>query len=218
MTPAELKEKLQRQNRKGLALDIDETLSITARYWMKELHKKFGNPENLSVDELVKKYKYTHEIPYWMEEEHTQWIEDAMHSTEINESLELIENANHSVNKIHTILPIVAYISARPESIRDVTKQWLNKHDFPQADIILRPRDVDPNKSNTWKAAVLEEVYPEVIGIVDDNIGLAKKLSATYKGTLYLYDIDKCERNDIDIICCKTWNDVYTQISKRHSL
>ena len=42
----------------GLGVDIDETLSWTVGYWMEEMQKLFGNPESLSVRDMVAKYRY----------------------------------------------------------------------------------------------------------------------------------------------------------------
>ena len=42
-------------NKAGLGVDIDETLSWTVGHWVKEMQKLFGNPEGLSVKELVDK-------------------------------------------------------------------------------------------------------------------------------------------------------------------
>jgi len=38
---------------------FDETLSWTIGYWIEEMQNKFGNPENLTVKEMVEKYRYT---------------------------------------------------------------------------------------------------------------------------------------------------------------
>lgn len=48
----------------GLAVDIDETLSWTLKYWVEKMAEKFGNPENLSVLEIIKKYRYSQNVPY----------------------------------------------------------------------------------------------------------------------------------------------------------
>lgn len=55
----ELKQKLISENRKGIALDIDETLSWTIGYWVEKMQELFGNPENLTVRQLIEKYRYT---------------------------------------------------------------------------------------------------------------------------------------------------------------
>jgi len=57
----------------GLAVDIDETLSWTIGYWIEEMQNKFGNPENLTIKEMVEKYRYTQNVPYWQHEEALQW-------------------------------------------------------------------------------------------------------------------------------------------------
>ena len=79
---------------KGLAVDIDETLSWTIGYWIEHMQEKFGNPENLSVKEMVKKYKYTQNIPYYQTEEILNWIKNRIHSDELQKELPLIEGSN----------------------------------------------------------------------------------------------------------------------------
>ena len=63
-------------NKTGLGVDIDETLSWTVGHWAKEMQKLFGNPEGLSAKELVDKYSYTQNVPYWQSEEALKWMEE----------------------------------------------------------------------------------------------------------------------------------------------
>jgi hypothetical protein len=53
------------ENNPGIALDIDDTLSNTTRHFISVLQKKFGNPENLTVDEMIEKYHIMPNISYW---------------------------------------------------------------------------------------------------------------------------------------------------------
>lgn len=196
----------------GLALDIDETLSWTIGYWMEELTKKFGNPENLSVKQLVKKYRYTKHVPYWQTEEVKAWIELSRHSDPLQVILPLIENSDKIVQKINTIIPIVAYITTRPESIINGTKKWLQKHNFPLVEVIAKPLDIPLEDGNKWKAQVLEYLYPEVIGIIDDNPELVDFLQDDSPGRIYLYDNIDHPRKGANIIPCKSWDDVLIQV------
>lgn len=54
-----------------------------------------------------------------------------------------------------------------------------------------------------------------MLGIVDDNPGLVDNLSASYPGSLFLYDIKQHDRNDIDIIPCLTWDDVVEAVKQK---
>lgn len=218
MTPKELKKQLAADKKSGLGLDIDETLSWTLGYWFEELKKKFGNPENLSTKEIIAKYRYSKNVPYWQTPEALNWMEEQRNSNDVQTQLPLIENANHGVQKIMLLEPIVAYITTRPESVVEGTKQWLVKHNFPALPIIARDADIVHSSGNQWKAKILAELYPQVSGIIDDNPELVEKLPTDYHGTIYLYDVENApKQTSLDVVACKTWDNVYDAIKLRHS-
>lgn len=197
----------------GLAVDIDETLSWTIGHWVAQLQTNFGNPENLSVKEIIEKYRYTQHVPYWQSAEALQWIDDKIHSNEEQKNLPLIEDADIYLNKINLLIPITAYITVRPESVMSGTKDWLKKHKLPEAPIICRPNDVGHGSGNQWKAGVLKKIYPQVIGIIDDNAKLVKFLEPDYKGVVFLYDHTTID-SSLNIIPCPNWLHVYEEIKK----
>lgn len=209
-----LKNRLKRAGIKGLSLDMDETLSWTIGLMVEELIKKFGNPENLSIKEIVDKYRHTDRIPYWQHDEANKIINEIVNSDEIQKDLPLIEESNKTVLEINKTIPVVAYITARPTNIITGTKFWLKKHRFPKAIVITRPKNVPKKMGNKWKAKVLEYLYPEVIGIVDDNPDLTKFLSKKYKGTIYLYDNCETERKDINVVPCNDWETVAKKVKE----
>lgn len=212
MNLTKIKQKLKKNNTQGLALDIDETLSWTVGFWVEQLQREIGNPENLSIQEMVIKYKYVQNVPYWNTSKATNLINDYMHSNDIQEILPLIENSNSAIQKINKKTPISLYITARPESVLEGTRKWLKKHNFPDIPIIARPKNIAFEISKEWKAKTLERLYPEIIGIIDDNPGFVSALSSTYKGIVYLYDNIEHPRTDIHIVPCKTWEDVLKKI------
>lgn len=208
----EFREKLEKDSRQGLALDIDETLSWTVGYWMEEMSKRFGNPENLSVKELVKKYRYTQHVPHWQTDEGKAWIEEARHLDSLQENLPLIENADKIVQKVDAIVPILVYVTTRPDSVVNGTKKWLQKHNFPLAEVIARPLDIPVADGNSWKTQVLRYLYPEIIGIIDDNAELVSFLEDNYLGKIYLYDNNDHPKKGANIIPCSTWDDVLAKV------
>jgi hypothetical protein len=198
---------------KGLAVDIDETLSWTIGYWIEEMQIKFGNPENLTIKEMVEKYRYTQNVPYWQHEEALQWIDEKINSNETQEDLPLIEGSSAYLNRINQIIPIVAYITVRPERVLEGTKNWLTKHNFPLATVICRPNELDHNNGNEWKAKILEKLYPKVLGIIDDNAKLLQFLSLDYKGRVFMYD----HHDNLGFpfaVACKDWLTVYKEVKK----
>jgi hypothetical protein len=210
-----LKRKLRENKIQGLALDIDETLSFTIGGLVDGLAKQFGNPENLTVEEMVKKYKHTDKIPYWQSKECDLLIDKILTDEKIQKDLPLIKNADSLANKVNKIIPIVSYITIRPRIIFEATKHWLRKNNFPKAPVILKPRNIDRKIGTKWKAKVLEYLYPEVLGIVDDNPSLVKNLSKSYKGTIFLYDHTETDRKDIKVIPCNDWDQVLVEVKKR---
>jgi hypothetical protein len=209
-----LKKKLKAAGITGLALDIDETLSFTIGFMVEELIKKLGNPENLTAKEIARKYRHTDKIPYWQKEDATKVINEIITSNEIQKDLPLIENANETVQKINKIIPIVAYITVRSNTVFEGTKFWLKKHNFPKAEIITKPKNIPRKKGNQWKAKVLEYLYPQVVGIVDDNPGLTTFFGKKYKGVVYLYDNTETERKDINVVPCEDWETVTRKIEQ----
>jgi len=197
----------------GLAVDIDETLSWTVGHWVKQMQDKFGNPENLTVKEMVEKYRYTQNVPYWQSAEALEWVAKNIHSNQTQEDLPLIEDANSYLNKINKVIPIVAYITVRPEKVLNGTKNWLEKHNFPSAPIVCKPNQITKSDGNKWKAKILEKLHPNVLGVIDDNAELLKFLSKDYKGKVFLYD----HSHNLDIPCsiaCKDWKEVYNEVKK----
>jgi hypothetical protein len=210
----DLKRKLRMAGIIGLALDIDDTLSATRESFFEEISKKIDNPEGLTGKELAEKYKHTDNVPYWPNEKIVNFTEIINNMSEFQDNLPLIENANKIVQEINKIIPIVAYITVRSESLNDGTKKWLRKHNFPEATLIARPENVARIMGNEWKAKVLEYLYPQVVGIVDDNPGLTKYFGKKYKGIVYLYDNVEAEREDINVIPCKDWETVVRKIKQ----
>jgi len=210
----EFKDSLSSKGVSGLALDIDETLSYTLLHWVEQLQINFGNPEKLTVKELIQKYRYMDHVPYWQTTEALEWMQWARTSNKLQAELPLIENSNIAARKIDEIIPISLYLTVRPMSVVKGTVQWLTTHNFPVGSLMLRPDGTKREDGNKWKAEVLEILFPEIGGIVDDNSGLVKNLSSKYKGVVYLYNYDESPRQDINVIPCKNWGAVLTQIKK----
>lgn len=209
-----LKRKLKLAGVKGLALDIDDTLSSTLGFLIETLFKKLGNPENLTVKEMAKKYRHTDNVPYWQENDAKKIIDEFNISVESFRELPLIENVNKTVQEVNKIIPIVAYITARSSVAFNETRFWLNKHGFPKAVIITRPKNINRMIANKWKAKVLEYLYPQVVGIVDDNQSLTKFFGKKYKGVVYLYESVEAERKDINVVPCEDWETVAKKVKE----
>jgi 5'(3')-deoxyribonucleotidase len=210
----ELKEKLIKEKRCGLALDVDNTLADTSIVWVEKIAAVLGNPEGLTMKEFTEKYGYGRGVSYWAEEEYEKVSMKMRSSEDLYESLPLIENASKQVNEINKIVPISAYVTARNMEITESTKKWLKKHGFPELEVICRPDELHVMEQFKWKAEFLEKMYPEIWGIVDDSSRLIDALSKDYKGTVFLYGKENSERKDIKVIKCKNWETVAKKIKE----
>lgn len=218
----QLKDNLKKAGIRGIALDIDETLSDTGPHWWNHMIK-FHKPDGLTFQEFLNKYEKIEYVPGWQTEEARKHIGDALDSDEFNEAIPLLHESNVMVNKLVNMVPIIAYITARPINVWKGTENWLAKHGFLKAPVILRPTTSSMNDletKNSWKAGVLKYLYPEIIGIVDDNMGLLSELvKENYEGKLFLYGPQTREINPKDysfqVILSPDWNHVIDYFSAK---
>lgn len=218
-TSRNLLQRLKSDGKSGLALDIDDTLSYTDHHWIEQLQRHFSNPENLTRDEIISRYKLIEHVPYWKSRQATNMMKQFMHSNKFQKTIPLIENSNRIIRKIHHVVPIVAYITARPASVWSGTKHWLQKHRFPEAPILFRPLNSRHGQRHPWKANVLNLLFPYVSGIIDDSPDLADELkSLRYQGNIFLFD----SGNNTKLyklhhkVRCHTWDEVYDMIILRY--
>jgi hypothetical protein len=109
---------LQEEKRRGIALDIDETISWTIGAWLEILLQKFGNPENLSVEDMANKYHLAQNVPYWKDNPGVQeWMKQTRTDNNMQKNLPLITNALETIKEIHKDIPILAYITVRPQAV-----------------------------------------------------------------------------------------------------
>lgn len=209
---ADLKKDLKAKHLRGLAIDIDETLSFTLKYWIAEMMRLFGNPENLSADEIIAKYRYANLVPYWQTPEVKEWMIKQVYSNELQTQLEVIAEADKYVHELVKSAPIVVYLTIRPEEVIPGTQIWLDKHGFPKAPIIARPTTINHWDGNAWKAEVLNELYPEVAGLIDDNYEVIHYLPDDYLGKFFLFAMSEFKDEKHQVYCCPTWSDVVTQV------
>jgi hypothetical protein len=210
----EIKKRFNDVGIRGLALDIDETLSWTIGHYIKELQILFGNPEKLSIEEMAKKYRYTQNVPYWQNEGVDRWVDEHINDNEFQCQLTLIKDSDHFVNRINKVIPVVAYLTIRPESVVEGTSRWLRKNGFPEANVIARPNDIPREKGNNWKAEVLEYLYPNILGLVDDNLAVVNNLSTKYHGKIFLYNNKDVPIENKNVFACPKWSDVYSTVIK----
>lgn len=206
------KKRLKDKGTKGLVIDLDETLSDTIHYWALELAKSFGNPKNLSTEEIVERI-YAQDVPFWKPEEVQKWMIRALQSEEMTEAYPIVEGSDRAVEKIDRVIPVAGYLTVRETIIRDATRRWIKKHGFPDGPVITRP-DKLKTGGYKWKAEVLAYLYPQVIGTIDDTPDMIEYLPGSYQGTVFLYGNRDYPKSDRNVIPCKTWDDVYRRVAE----
>ena len=199
----------------GLALDIDDTLSYTWAYWAQELMRIGGNPENLTWQEVRRKYRRCEDVPYWQTEEIKQWMYEHRGESDYLHHLECVVGSRETVPLVHELYPIRLYLTARTDTSLATTRAWLDRHGFPNVPIVSRPVDVAHSSSYEWKSSILQALHPSIIGIVDDDAKLAEHISPDYPGTIYLIGEETYPREDVHIVHCPNWNAVHTALQQR---
>ena len=194
-------EMLKHQNLRGIALDIDETISDTGVDFFSRLLKRHPVSGNPTPEELIQRYKFTDAVPEWQNEKAREFMEEYRTSNEIQITIPVMHGAVENVQAIHSdLVQVVVYITARPTIVTRGTEQWLSDNKFPQATVITRPDDIPHSQANFWKASVLYCLRSHVLGIVDDNYGLQMELPTTYNGTVFLFGVQPPELNSIEAI------------------
>jgi len=191
-------------------------LADTTVIFIEKIAHRFGTHNGMTVKEISSGFRYIRDIPSWQTKKIAIYLKELIHSEELYRNLVTIKNADHIIRKINELIPIICYITTRPNNIIPVTKKWLKKHNFPKAPIISRPDDLELNRRGKWKARVLEYLHPEVHSIIDDDPEILEYLSKDYPGTIYLYNVGKINSRNIKVIPCLTWDDIYREININH--
>jgi len=214
-TPKQFKSALSSSSSYGLVLDIDETLAATNVAWFERCIELFGNPENLTTDELICKYHLAQNNPAWQSKEAVDWMHAQRTSPNAQDDLPIIPNAVKGVEELCVLTPVVGYLTVRPETVNSNTLRWLKENGFPELPIVAKPVDVPFEEGNRWKAKVLHELWPEVTGIVDDNPKVPMYAGRSYPGDIYLFGKTNTQDGYEFAIPCETWGIVVETVRNR---
>lgn len=198
---------------KGLALDIDNTLSYTTSSVFALLEGYPRSAENAahSIDEMIGKYGHSDKVPEWNTPEVRLVTETALRDPAFYRYLDIIDGAQEHAWNLSRLTWLSAYITARPHAVRDASAAWL-RDDFPVLPLITKPNGLTSLDNNAWKASLLSSLYPQVSGIVDDDQGLLEELGPSYPGVVLLFGKETLPSNSPPhAYACKEWRDVYTQ-------
>jgi|FLOH01.1.fsa_nt_gi hypothetical protein len=189
---------------KGFAVDIDETLALTNEFWAEHHIKTYGNPENLTAKEMIEKYDFVKDVPYWQIPEAHEWVEAHINSNEAKLEIPVVPGAI----EIMQTIPVACYLSNRPAHTINGTYRWQRMHGFPNREIFSE------NKGMDWKARKLEEMFPQVQGIIDDNDELIAALNPSYEGRIILYSQKPLKlQSSLDIVICSSLQEIGNYIN-----
>jgi len=205
-------------SKRGIVLDIDETLSWTAGKWLKEAFEKFGNPEGLTERQFFEKYHLVQNAPKdlyprWHAKDVVDWMNFMRMSPEMQLGIELVEGAKEGVAALHEHTSIVGYMTARPQCMNRGTYKWLRSHGFPDVPVMAKPDEVPFQEGNRWKAQALKFLEANVTAIVDDNPKVALFCDETgYAGPVF--QIGQTCASGAHGIACATWSDVVREVKQ----
>lgn len=206
---------LAKQDRPGLALDIDDTLCITGRYWYDKLIEVAGDP-GVSFEEIVSRYKRFQHVPGWSEDPRVkQWIDDAIHKSRHDLFYVRIENSKERLDDIMRHVTVHAYFTMRPTTSLESTVGWLRLYGFPELPILARPTDISNEEMRVWKGKALGELYPHISGIIDDDPHVIQEVPPGYQGTIFLFGDRTQARTDLKVVRCRDWDEVYEKTKPR---
>jgi 5'(3')-deoxyribonucleotidase len=191
----------------SLAIDIDDTLADTKNHFVHLLNAKFGNPEKLSDVAVIQKYNIVPNMFFWQTPEIAEWLKEQAYSNSAQQKVSVMPGAINAIKEIAKKVDVI-YMSARPIEVFEGTKNWLKFNGFPEGEIILHTT-YDNQNGNAWKARILEQKYPQCLGIIDDNAEIISHFERLYKGVVFLYGATSiAHKTDILVYPCPTWDDV----------
>jgi len=202
----------------GLALDIDSTSADTAYILVEKGFEEFGNPYNMSARDVIEQYRYLQDIPFWPHDKIEEFINYWCYNSDFQKDIPLIERASEFIWKIDAIIKILLHLSARPPIVYPGTYYWMQNKDIPKVDLrFSTPEEGHLNNRNEYKARELLELYPYILGIIDDHPELLSYFPYDYEGTIFVFDY-KEKHTHPRAICCSDWEHTFYEVKKRFAV
>ena len=185
-----LRRRFARAGTVGIALDVDDVKADTSRPRFVTMAQKYGLPPGKTVDDLMSEYEYIEDVPLWQTPAALADAATMRVSVPLHLALAPLPGAVAGVAGLNAVVPVVVDITSRIGPMRASTAEWNRRNGFPDVPVITGPAPIDPAALSTvgdWKVAVLEYLWPYVIGIVDDNPKLLNALPWDYPGHVYVF-------------------------------
>lgn len=177
-----------------LILDIDECIfnSVDKHYdWLIEKGKELGWEDMPTRDEFYEAggthKAFGHYPGYW------EINAEMIASIDFNSGLEAIDGSVEAINALSN--QFLFYLTARPDTLKELTEKELEAAGFPERPVICRPEDVPLEDTSEWKYRVLLETALEqlkqdeasktnsrFVFMLDDSVGLNKLIKAVSNG------------------------------------
>lgn len=207
------------QGKRGLACDLDNVVTDTTPKVFEIIDNTFPRPDydkKLSLQQLLHKYTHSRNIPYWTTKEALEFQNYLVHSPEFYNDLPLLPQAIESLHEINETIPIICYLTARPEVAKEVSEEYLKRHNAPVAPVILRPSNSDNHgfvySNNVWKASFVKSVK-NIVGLIDDERDLVHLLT-DYNGALFVFGDQKNGYTSHLRRPCLDWPDTIKNVKK----
>jgi len=203
----------------GIFLDIDDTICATNLYIARLFNEQYGNSEKLSPEEIVMRYRYPDKVPSWQTPIVTKRQNEIFDSGRHMHFYPVVDRSLEYFLRIDSIIPILGYLTGRPDRFHKTTTRWLSKQGFPKRQVIMRPEnsfipEFGLENGFHWKARILESL-PNILGTIDDSFGITSYLPKNYPGTIFLYSHGEDTPQLSFTINCPTWQEVYLAITKK---
>lgn len=193
-----------------LALDVDDTLAHTRKYFAETLQKFLTHLSTHEIEQRIIDHRGAQNVEEWMEQTAIRRIiKRLIYSKAEQDKMAPIAEAQQGVAKISETISVGLYLTARSTRVHAETRTWLLTNQFPEAHLITRPQWIPSAHATKWKARKLHSLYPHISGIVDDSVSLVSCLEELkYPGKVYLYGHDTISSTRISVTVCPTWQDV----------
>ena len=166
-----------------IALDIDDTLSLTKEYLITFLANNYNISTNLDPQSFLKRYKNPEDHPNWQSHNIQSTIAHTYNDPAFLNKIPPRLIAQKYLTKFGTSIKISCYISSRLDCHTSLTKKWLMRHRFPNASVILRQPHI---KKHDWKLTSLAQQHLQTHYLIDDHLlNLQSQTIASYPKALW---------------------------------
>lgn len=188
-----------------IGIDIDDTITNTFDIGMKyaeEFTKSYCHRTYTNINErlgMSKTHRHWQEVFEWNSEEEAEFFKEYYHK--IVSEVEMKEYVHEIIHQLYAENEII-FITARYESERTITEEWLRKNDIPFHELYLEKP----------KLQVCQENGIDIF--IDDSYTNCKTVSS---GNIRAYLMDSVANKDVsdtEIERVYDWNDFYKKLKQ----